>query len=276
MITLPPKAAKNFMALRIEAEDTEALLSSSMKRIASLRNALKFNSPEAANIEHEVARLEGNAADYQSKYNAMVQLITQITTAWPPTLKPDMVLADIEKQVEFVPRDNEPVIAAVTRLRSEIVALDNKLRRTNRAEPTRIEKKEAAKHWLDDLAKRTQPKITANKHGKFAVDFSDASSFTTKFDVSAALAYLDSEKFLKKLYAAIDAAPEPELALTAKDKAARVAEIRAQMLELEFQEQAAIDFAAREGISITRRPFANILAVLGLTLKTKESHSAAA
>ncbi|MBB5053319.1 hypothetical protein HNQ36_003310 [Afipia massiliensis] len=274
MITLPRKAAKKLTLLRIETEDAGALVNSTMQRISSVKRAISSNPPDLADLEHELARLQGNAADHQTKHNAMVQLLTQITTGWLPTLKPDSVLVDIEQPAEFVPRKDEPVAAAILRLRNEIASLDDELRRANRAVPTRACRREAAKRYVDDLVLRSPPKVASSKYGKFSVDFTDAGSFTVKANVAAALAFLEPEKFLKRLYALIDDAPEPELALTATDKAARVAAIRSEMLKLEVLEEAAIEFAAYEQIQITRRPFANPLAVLSCTLRSKQATAA--
>jgi hypothetical protein len=68
------------------------------------------------------------------------------------------------------------------------------------------------------------------------------------------------------LTVALDASPENGLRLTASEKAARVKEIRAEILAMERQEEAMIEAAAAEGTIIERRVRADPLAVLDVRL----------
>lgn len=76
--------------------------------------------------------------------------------------------------------------------------------------------------------------------------------------------------------AEIDALPESALALPAADRERRIAELNAQLDQLERTEESLIERAIADGQDVLRRPAADPCAVLGVTIKTRTTKSEAA
>lgn len=141
--------------------------------------------------------------------------------------------------------------------------------------PTPGEQKAAADLWLQNLPAHSRPRIKANKHEQFAVEFSDPTSHTVRLPIASILYWLFPDELRARLHAEVDSLPTPALVLSAEKKAERVAEVRGLMLEAERQEAALIEFGEQEGQRLVFRPFISPLALLSLALRDKESQRAA-
>jgi hypothetical protein len=81
----------------------------------------------------------------------------------------------------------------------------------------------------------------------------------------------------QSLEAEIDAQCEPKQpAMSAAEQSKRAAELAANLLELERQEETLIDIAASEGLDVMRRENASPGAVLGIVVAVKQRAAQAA
>jgi hypothetical protein len=84
--------------------------------------------------------------------------------------------------------------------------------------------------------------------------------------VVALLCWMQPAAMVAALEREIDAMPAPELALTAKEKEKRLAQLKADLDALERLEETLIEQAARDGLEILRRADASPAAVLGVAV----------
>lgn len=123
------------------------------------------------------------------------------------------------------------------------------------------------------MVAKSKPTVKAT-HGKFEFNLSPEPSFTNKINFVAALAFLDKDKLLTNIIDLIDAAPKARLTMSAEAKEKRIAEIRADMLKNERFEEWLISDAVLNGLDISRRPMANPIAVLGVTIVAADKAAA--
>lgn len=275
MNILPPKAATKFMELRHQSDNLQALISSSLARAANLRRACQNNptGPEVASWDLEIRTLQAQSISLQEKAGNATQLLAQLN-CWMQTLRPSMKLAD-RPALKLPMFDGDNHISSVGAIRRTIAELSTELHAVNHAGPTKEEQQEAARKYVDSLIGKCRPSVKA-AHGKFEFSLSPEPSFANKLNIPAALAWLDKDRFLQNILDMIDAAPKARIVMSGKNKEDRIAEIRAEMLKNERFEEWLISDAAKDGLDIPRRPMANPLAVLSVTIATAENASAAA
>jgi hypothetical protein len=176
-------------------------------------------------------------------------------------------------------RQNETLVRAIERLRGEVAAAQNHLSVVKRAPlPLADAKKLAAAHVK---AMAARPKVWVDGRGEFAVTFVDAQridTLATLDDIAAMLAFADPEGFTKRLEDEIDRQlgdpTQPAMPKAETDK--RAAELAANLVELERQEESLIDLAASDGVDVMRRADADPRAVLGIVVAAKVKALAAA
>lgn len=271
MAGLTQKALARVLELRMRRDDAVALADSTVARISQLRRLLPNNPPDAASIEFEISRLQGNLADHKQHADALVQLLAQIG-AFQETLKHDVVDA---KPVRVRLEKGETILSAIADTRERIANIDAEARKVRHASPLPQEQKAACDEWLKNLPRDARPRIDASKHGKFSVNFSDPGSYTTKLPIAAILNFAIPDLFRESLHAEIDRLPEPALAMSAENKAKAIAELRAALLAQERREVELIRMAENEGQRIVYRPFISAFALLGLELKNGDAAKAA-
>lgn len=272
MIELTERANARLLQLKFLRDDAVALADSTVNRMGQLRRALVNAPPDASSLEFEISRLGGNLSDHKMHADNLTQLLAQVGL-WHQTLKNPVVDA---KPVKVKLRDGETVSSAILDVRRHIAELDTELRTVQHSSPTPGEQKAAADLWLQNLPAHSRPRIKANKHDQFAVEFGDPTSHTVRLPIASILYWLFPEELRARLHAEVDSLPTPALVLSAEKKAERVAEVRGLMLEAERQEAALIEFGEQEGQRLVFRPFISPLALLGLAFKNKESQRAAA
>lgn len=269
MAGLTQKALGRILQLKHQRDDAVALVDSTVNRMSQLRRALPHNPPDAASIEFEISRLQGNLADHRLHADALLQLLAQVGS-FQQTLKHEVV--DVKPMKVQVP-NGKTILSAIADTRARIAEISAELRKTRHASPTREEQKAACDGWLKNLSAR--PRVSAHKHGSFSVDFSDPASYTVKLPIAAILNFAIPDLFRESLHAEIDRLPEPPLVLSAEKKAARIAELRKELLAEERREIAFHEMAERDGQRVVYRPFVSALALLHLALKDKDAARAA-
>lgn len=271
MAELTQRALGRILQLKHQRDDAVALVDSTVNRMSQLRRALPHNPPDAASIEFEISRLQGNLADHRLHADALLQLLAQVGS-FQQTLKHEVV--DVKPVKVQVP-NGKTILSAIADTRARVAEIDAELRKTRHASPTREEQKAACDEWLENLPAQSRPRIKAHTHGKFNVEFSDPASYTVKLPIAAILNFAIPDLFRESLHAAIDRLPEPPLVLSAEKKAARIAELRKELLAEERREIAFQEMAERDGQRTVYRPFISTLALLHLAIKDKDAAQAA-
>jgi len=272
MSGLTARGNAKFLKLADSAEEPAALARADAQRISELRRQASVSSAETrANIEHEIARRRGKMEEHQLKYTGRINALAKIKYCIENT-PANRSFVDVPL---IEPTEHEgDYRGAVIHIRQEIHSATLGLKVTQRAAPPIAERKDAATKYVLDLKRRLPPKMKAT-HEKFSITFSDPTSYTPKINIAAFMAWYDAEGFIARLHAEIDAMPKAELELSAADKEARIAEIRAALLEMERREEAMIEAAAKyEGQIIERRVDADPLAVLGVDIVRAEQSAA--
>jgi len=164
----------------------------------------------------------------------------------------------------------------VASIRDEVAGLAEERERVSSAPKHSSEVKAMARRQLLALAERGRPDLTALLHGNGQLSFTRQTetrwlnerpvTVDGDIDVSALMAWLDHDLLAARLEAEIDAQTNDEFALAAADRTARLAEIDADILSLERQEEVMIEAAEKSGQDIPRRPEASPLAILSVSI----------
>jgi hypothetical protein len=162
-------------------------------------------------------------------------------------------------------------------LRARIGALRKERARVQQAPPPIAAVKQKAREYIEALQAQSRPRITAT-HDQFTVTFEALvqGAYTLKPDLAAALAWLDPIALAKKLNAAIDSWPKPDLMLSASEKKDKLRLLDMELFETEREEEALIEQSENDGPVLTRRPDASPAAILGIHINKGKAASAAA
>jgi hypothetical protein len=265
-LMLPIRAKAKFTSL-IDAEQTaQDLVSSTMRRLSGASRALG-TTPESEHpiIEAEVARLQDKlgtaqtrhrlAADMNARLKYFLQDLGNVTLEDARTKPPKLA-------------KGETLAATAMRIRLKIASLSSERSRVAACGLPLADIKKQASEYVAELVERGRPRLLFGHDRKFNANFAATidGQFSVRLDIGAALAWLDAPAFLQRLTEEIEAQPKPVLALSAKDRADRLAALDAELLVLEFGEEACVVASQEEGPVLQRRPDASPLAVLGVVI----------
>jgi hypothetical protein len=126
-----------------------------------------------------------------------------------------------------------------------------------------------------DRALKAKPSLIAT-HDKFEVraTYMDPTAFAPVLDTLALLAWIAPEQLEAKIGELIDQMPKPKLALNTKEKAERLAALKADIKECERAECAHVNAAEDEGTIIPVRPNIGIEALLGIVIVGERANAA--
>jgi hypothetical protein len=268
---LPVRARQKLMTMAGAAADAREAASSAARRAADIQKQLGYAevAADAANLEHELTRLKAVQQREMRRSGMMASLLANIDL-WLSGVHPATVFKSVET-TGYAPRKGEPLHAAITRLRSEIEEAQRDLRSIETAPLPKADQKKQAREYVAKFA--TQPKVHLDR-GEFRVDFTGSTPGLSAASIAKLLAWFDPETMVRRLHEAIDALPEPELALTAAEKEKRVTDARRSLDQLERQEEGLISWAVSEGHDIVRRPNASPLAVLSIAVVERKAKAA--
>jgi hypothetical protein len=225
-------------------------------------------SPEAKELQAEIDRLQAHAGVQHAKAATAMQLISHLEH-WMTTIRPDMKLVDTPA-VTMPLGDSDTYLTAIGKVRRDVASLGSEYHAVNNSHQTMAEKLEMAERFVDGLAAKTKPRLKISRDA-FELDFSVEGSFTPKANLAAAMAFLDRDKFLRKVIETVEAhdaaAPQHRLVMTADARAKRLLEIRAELLKAESIEEWLVSTASQEDdIFLARRPTADPCAVLSVKI----------
>lgn len=270
---LPTRAAAHMRHIETLAADCDAIASNATLRAGRARSALSHApspdsrspsamSPEAAELQAEVDRLEAYAGVQRAKAANLHQVFAQLQF-FPTTIPPDARLIDVPP-VKPKLADGDTYQIVIGRVRQEISNLSTELRAVTASSPSKDELRGRAREYVDSLLTK-KPRVKATRE-KVEVDFSSDGSHTTKADIAAALAWLDRDKFLQNIIDVIDAAPQPKNVMATDVRAKRIAEIREALFKAEAEEEGLIREAEKDDVFLARRPMADPRAVLSVEI----------
>ncbi|HVQ69768.1 MAG TPA: hypothetical protein VMT08_19930 [Bradyrhizobium sp.] len=267
MLELPVKAATKFRNLIDAEQAAQDVVGSTTRRISDASRALG-TAPESVHpqIEADLARYQDKLAAAQARHRTYANMNAQLRL-FLQTLANDATLEDARTKPPKVVK-GETLAATAMRIRLKISTLSSERSRVAACSVPMADLKKAAEQHVAELCKRGKPKIAFGHGRDFRVIF-DATidgQFSVRHDIGAALAWLDRKTFLQRLVEEIEALPKPALALSAKERADRLAALDAELLALEFEEEACIEASEVEGPVLQRRPDADPRAVLGVTV----------
>lgn len=274
MAQLPKQAQRKLATLERASTDSFTLAEAAKASCQLLRGklaALTTNTaPEAelAAVRVELADAETALADHQRRAANDRQVVAQLN-GWLRQLPPGAMLEVFA--VPFAkPRRGLTALETVQTLREELNKLQGDLRRLQAAPATAAELRASAAEIVQRLAERGRPKLSAERCA-LSVTWRPDSSWQAGNGALAHIefmAWLDPAALTARLHAEVDAMPISADAISAADKAPRIAELEAQIFDLSCQEESLISQAASAGQFIARRPRASPLAVLGVQLKS--------
>jgi hypothetical protein len=254
-VTLPPAAQVKFNLLDVARMVSEDAARSVTSRLS--------NMPRDADPR---AQLERERDRHSSRHRAISGLLHKVNE-WLMRLHPNTVLEVVPAE-DIKLRDGETWVDAIEATRNEITALQGQLQ-VIRAAPLPVEDQiKCVAEYVEKTARLARPAVSIVKDGAVRVAFKDV--FVEPEQVLSLLAWIDPEKVRDALTGVLEAQPRVLGAMTASEKQQRMAELEAKLLELERQEEALIELAAKQGLDVLRRvDIVNLGVVLGVMVVAK-------
>jgi hypothetical protein len=270
-MSLTARATIKLRALQDAEDDAHTVLLGVQRRLSEISQAAGYGAGDTANLEHEAARLSGRVAELQGKHQHLANLSGQIRH-WLTKIGANRATEDA-KLPKVKLAKGETHTDMVNRIRDDIAsALKERLNVQQAGLPIE-EMRAQVRKWISEQARKGRPRVIAS-HDGFRVEFDDGRGFVPGGDWGAVLCWLFEEGMTEELEKIVEAMPAPPLALTPSEKAERLAANKVRLLELERQEEAVIDAAARDGLDISRRPNADPAAILGVTIVNRREAAA--
>lgn len=272
MPALPKKAsAKRERLLRAEA-DVQALINAALRDISDA-NRLLDNSPHGArapSLMATIAETQARLPPLQKRHHEAAAVNAHVGR-WLESLR-SQELEDVRVAAPRL-RRAESALDGIDRIRRQISELRSSYRATEQAAPPIAEVAAQIKTHVEELARRNQPKITF-EHGQLEMKFpSRSDAWAYRPDLAGLLAWLDPKALVARV--AEDLASEGDtIRLSAKDKTAKLEELRIELDQLEREEEALIDMAFEAGQFVERRGTASAAAILGVREKRKAKAAA--
>lgn len=300
---LPEPARAKLRRLRAAAADAHALAQlpyHSMReahdaalaidsRIRSLENGASRGHPETikiveaerANLEKFRAEAREHSAEHERRKSGSEALALTIRA-----IEDYVSTLPLTPMVETAPiapptlQKNETPAQAVDRLRAKIATLQQDAQATEDAPHHSSVAKARARRQIETLAASgridVMPLIEANRDfllpmtmGEGLIVRGDSGSahgmLADHVDAVAMMMWLFKDQLLARIEAEIDECADDRSALSPETRAKRRAQIAAQILQTEREEERLIELAADQGVTIMRRPDCDPRAILQLS-----------
>lgn len=261
---LPIKARLKFEALIDAAQTGQDAVLSATRRLSDLTKTITTApAEERANLEHEMARWRGKLDQAQRAHRSAADLATKLND-WLSGVR-SLALDDAKLSTPKLAK-GQTVGEAASLVRAKIRALSDEQRKVERCALPLADVKEQAAAFVADLRVRAKPRITSGHGQPFNAIFEAnvENTWTPQKDLAAVAAYLDPAAFLQRLCEDIDAQPKPALAMSAKGRAEKLTALAANLLFLEFEDEALVALSEADGPILPRRNDADPRAILGL------------
>lgn len=272
-VILPPAASAKLMALAGQADELDVLANAAVAQVKSLEamlgTALRNVETDADKAETEalatqLERLRVTQRERSERAAAAKQLVVKVRS-WIERLPPGTVL-------EAAPAEEPEVIQetareTVERYRTLIGELREDIEVIKKAPLPRAEIKAQVLDWLARRVALGRPHIQI-QDDRVEVLFENSKALVRGDRLNAPvsadlLLWVFREQVAAALIREVEAMPN-EWPLTVKERADRLGQRTAMVLDNERAEEAAVERAAREGTFIARRVDADPRAVLGV------------
>ncbi|WP_234684684.1 hypothetical protein [Bradyrhizobium monzae] len=266
MLALPTLAQVKLDRLDSRAMELHDAVASLARRASELSRA-RSTAPamELAGMDRELARLQDKLPDLQEKHRNLANLGTNIKH-WVSAATGTYEMAKLSRAMPADVKTTRTPAQAVSNVRAQIRVLAAERVRVLQSGLPPADLKEQASAFVAAQRERGRPKLAFGHGQVFQASF-DAhvdGAWTPKLDISAALAWLDPIAFEKRLHETIDMLPQPTLAMSSLDRAAKLLALEAELLKYEREEEALIELSEEQGAAVHRRLDADPRAVLGI------------
>ncbi|MGE3990122.1 hypothetical protein [Pseudorhodoplanes sp.] len=166
--------------------------------------------------------------------------------------------------------DAKPAKDQVATIRKNIESIKYEIEAAKRAPLPRKDREQRARSYLQALVEESRPMLTVAKTGEVNIGMGRGPQrlppelSNLRLVLGAAISLVGVEAAIASMLPTIEELPG---AMTVSQRNARIDELRAQMLELEREEEMIIDAAQADGQTILRRPDVNIAALLGVEVR---------
>lgn len=242
---------------------------SSIARRASELSRARSTAPvtELTGMDRELARLQDRLVDLQERHRNLSNLTANIKH-WLSVATGTYEMAKLSRAMPADVKTTRTPAQAVSNVRAQIRALAaERVRVLQSALPTDDLKKQASE-YVQTQREHGRPKLVFGHTIAFNAQFNALvdGAWSTQQDIGAALAWLDPEKFERKMHEEIDRLPQPTLAISSDERAKKLLELEAELLMYEREEEALIEWSEEHGAPVHRKLDADPRAVLGIML----------
>lgn len=279
MSSLPASALRKFEAIKQVAMDADGLAQAASEAFdvqrKFVRDLIGAQRP-ASDIAAAQAKLDQAQARVEARHIRVAndrKVVAQLSH-WVATVGARAPLEAVPAAAVKLQKGESPS-QALDRIRDDIGVMRAEMRRVQLAPASTADLKAQATAYVADLAAKGRPLVNASC-GTLAVDWRRAGAWAQNALSDVALhAWLNPAAMEASLHREIDALNSDDAnAITAADKAKRVAELEAQILEAERGEESLIEQAQLADQYVPRRPRASPLAVLGVQVKVRAARAA--
>jgi hypothetical protein len=269
-VNLPAEARSKLVAFETQVDAAKNAISYINSRLAGIeRSRTASADPTLASDEVDVLTTQKREA--MAKREQLSQLLGRLQ-GWIETTNGHFAMA-APVMVELEP--NETLAQAITRLRGEILGLERDLELVTNAPPPKAALKDMVRTAVQSWVGKGTPRISLHG-GDMRISFADPSAYTTSLDdIVRIVVWANADQVTALLDAQIDRMELPSMALTLAEKTERSADLNRQLVQLQRQEEAAIEKALQAGVVVARRPEADPRAVLGIEAKRVRTAAAA-
>ena len=252
------------------AEDARALAFAAKERVSVLEaKVVQLHNAQAGAVElAKAAEQHERAQDLQqSRYHAWQQqeeLVTRVR-AWLNELPRGTQLETVS--MPLINLNGTPAVV-IGGLRTQIANLVSEHRSIKLAPAPLDDAKRQVRELVAMLGTKGKP-VIRTQFGELHVHGwqSDEQYGPTFYDATiSTLCWLMPDTVIARLDEAIEALPHSTDALPMSERGSRLAEIEAQIFNLEIQEEAVIERAAKDGIVIERRFDQSPASILGVQI----------
>lgn len=267
---LPPEALRRLRQIELAADTAQQGANYAVARIGDIDRALGNDPSKRDQLADEREELIASRISHQTRYKALAGLLGHIRP-WLQQMQMEPRPVTLAPLVIPKRKRGETYAAAIDRLRLEITEIKKKQAVVFSAPIPRETLKERAAALVSSISTSMSPALGV-ADGRIQIDFKLAALFgdvtggLTPNHVFAMMCWLAPAQMVARLSQQVDDMNYPTSTMDEGLRKQKLRELHVELLDLEIEEEALVRDAHQEGIvSITRRPDASPLVVLGLT-----------
>jgi hypothetical protein len=221
-------------------------------------------------------RLVAEQSKYQHRQGQLAQLVSRVNQ-WAVELRlpPSSTLAHAPA-LDVAVKPGLTLGETIAAVREDVAGVQRDMARVRSAPLKRTSQREAINKYLAGLSLRARPRVGFDARGNAKVLWAE-DMVANKDDLLGVLAFVFGPQAVASAFSRdLELEPERTDAVTPAEREERLADLMAQLLELERREECLIERAVADGSDVLRRPDASPAAVLGVAVVAKEVQPSAA